>query len=83
MAEFTELTFSYAGNAWIGDEQGFVVYAQDTYRDFDMGRGAEAGVYRASKSRLGLPAQFQLDAVGVQITGKHLPIEWLVTVGVS
>lgn len=83
LSDHDRLTFSYAGDAWTGDDQGFVVYARDTYKHFDMGRGTQGGVYRASKSRLGLPEQFQLDAVGVQITGKHLPIEWLVTVGVS
>lgn len=79
----TSLTFSYAGDAWTGEENGFVIYAEETYQGFDMGRSAEAGVYRASKSRLGLTSQYELDAASVSITGEHRPVEWLITVGVS
>lgn len=79
----SELTFDYAGNAWVGEDNGFVIYAKDTYKDFDMGRSAEAGVYRAPKTAMSLKARYELDAVSKTITGKHLPIEWLVTVGVS
>lgn len=79
----TGLTFSYAGNAWAGEENGFVIYAKETYQGFDMGRSAEAGVYRGSKSRLGLTSQYELDAASVAITGEHRPVEWLITVGVS
>ncbi|USH44507.1 hypothetical protein SEA_CASSITA_52 [Microbacterium phage Cassita] len=81
--ENSELTFEYAGNAWVGEDNGFVIYAKDTYKDFDMGRSAEAGVYRAPKTAMSLKARYELDAVSKTITGKHLPIEWLVTVGVS
>ena len=79
----TELTYSYAGNAWVGEDNGFVIYAKDTYKDFDMGRSAEAGVYRAPKTAMSLKSRYELDAVSKEITGGQLPIEWLVTVGVS
>lgn len=79
----TELTYSYAGNAWVGEDNGFVIYAKDTYKHFDMGRSAEAGVYRAPKTAMSLKARYELDAVSKEITGGQLPIEWLVTVGVS
>lgn len=81
--ENLELTFEYAGNAWVGEDNGFVIYAKDTYKDFDMGRSAEAGVYRAPETAMSLKARYELDAVSKTITGKQLPIEWLVTVGVS
>lgn len=77
------LTYDYAGNAWQGEENGIVVYAKGTYQSFDMGREAEAGVYRAPKQGLALSSQYQLDEVSVIIAGEYLPIEWLVTVGVS
>lgn len=79
----TELTYEYAGDAWTGNDMGYTVYAEGTYKEFDMGRSAEAGVYRAPKALVSLEARYQLDAVSKTITGKHLPIEWLVTVGVS
>lgn len=82
-SENSELTFDYAGDSWAGEDNGFVIYSKDTYKRFGMGRSAEAGVYRAPKERLSLPAQYQLNEVSRIITGKHLPIEWLVTVGVS
>lgn len=78
-----DLTFSYAGNAWLGLDKGVVFYAGDTYKRFSMRGEAEAGVYRAPKALVSLEARYQLDAVSKTITGKHLPIEWLVTVGVS
>lgn len=83
LAVHPALTYEYAGNAWTGNDMGYTVYAKDTYKEFDMGRSAEAGVYRAPKALVSLEARYQLDAVSKTITGKHLPIEWLVTVGVS
>ncbi len=80
---YPELVIEWAGNAWIGREQGYVVYAEGTYKRMSMRGGAESGVYRAPKERLSLPAQYQLNEVSKIVTGKHLPIEWLVTVGVS
>lgn len=81
--ENSELTFEYAGNAWAGEDNGFVIYAKDTYKHFDMGRSAEAGVYRAPKALVSAQARHQLNGVSKIITGEYLPIEWLVTVGVS
>lgn len=78
-----ELTFDWAGNAWVGEDNGFVIYAKDTYKGFDMGRSAEAGVYRAPKALVSAQARYQLNGVSKIITGEYLPIEWLVTVGVS
>lgn len=80
---YLALTLDWAGDAWVGDDQGFVVYARDTYKDFDMGRSAVGGVYRASKARLSVEAQNQMDEVSRTIVGESRPIEWLVTVGVS
>lgn len=79
----TELAYAYAGNAWSGEDNGFTIYAETTCKGFNMGREAGAGVYRAPKALVSLEARYQLDAVSKTITGKHLPIEWLVTVGVS
>lgn len=80
---YSELEFDWPGNAWSGQENGWVIFATSTTKDFDMGRGPEAGVYRAPKTAMSLKARYELDAVSKTVTGKHLPIEWLVTVGVS
>lgn len=77
------LTYSYAGNSWAGEDNGYVVYARSTHQEFDMGREADAGVYRGNGKPYTGEEEIALNAASVEVTGGILPIEWLVTVGVS
>lgn len=78
------LTYGYAGNSWSGEDNGYVIYARSSYRGFDMGREAEAGVYRgAGKPPYTGEEEIALNEACVEVTGRIMPIEWLVTVGVS
>lgn len=77
------LTYGYAGNAWAGEDNGYVIYARSTYREFDMGREAGAGVYRGSGTAYSGEEEVALNQASVEVTGRIQPIEWLVTVGVS
>jgi hypothetical protein len=82
-SDYPELTFSWPGNSWIGEDHGWVIFARASLKSYDMGREAEAGVYRPTRAKLTLDAHRQLEEVSVVITGERLPVEWLVTVGVS
>lgn len=83
VAKYPLITYSSAGNSWSGEDNGFVLYAKSTYRDFDMGRGAEAGVYRGSGTAYTGEEEIELNQASVEVVGRIRPIEWLVTVGVS
>lgn len=83
LGSYPALTFEWPGNGWTGEENGWVVFAKDTRSHFEMGREAEAGVYRPGYPSLTVTSKEQLDSVAIAITGEKLPIEWLVTVGVS
>lgn len=77
------LAYGYAGNSWSGEQNGYVLYARSTHREFDMGRSAEAGVYRGSGTPYTMDEEIALNTASIEVTGRILPIEWLVTVGVS
>lgn len=77
------LTYAYAGNSWSGENNGYVIYADSSYREFDMGRESEAGVYRGRGKPYTGEEEIALNEASVEVTGRILPIEWLVTVGVS
>lgn len=83
LKDYPELSFDWAGNAWIGEDFGFVIYIRDSTKSFDRGREAQAGVYRASKTLLSVKDSAYLRKVVETVLGKPRKIEWLVTVGVS
>lgn len=78
------LTFEYVGNAWAGEDCGVTVYAKEGFQSFDMGRVAEAGVYRPGYKPVWKVGTLQaLSKVSDLILGKPAKIEWLVSVAVS
>lgn len=83
LSEYPGLSFAWAGNAWVGEDNGFVVYADNTTSSFDMGREAEAGVYRAATQRVSAEDSSKLNEISWKVAGEKRPIEWLVTVAVN
>lgn len=78
------LTFEYVGDSWAGGNYGVTVYAKEGFQSFDMGRVAEAGVYRPGHKPVWKVGTLQaLDKVSEFILGKPAKIEWLVSVSVS
>jgi hypothetical protein len=81
--DFKGLTYDYVGNSWVGDEHGYVIWVARVTSSFDMGRSAEAGVYRPQVGDLYPEEYAELAAASLDLTGELPNVETLVTVTVS
>lgn len=72
-------------NSWTDTEnypRGIVVYVSRVSTDYDMGRSAEAGIYRPGDKSITLAERQRLLNIAKNITGEELPIEPFIAVGI-
>lgn len=83
LSTYRGISFSWAGNAWVGTDHGFVFWSDGSTKSFDMGREAQSGVYEPSPTKVPLADRNSLSEISVAITGEVLPIKPYVVVTVS
>jgi hypothetical protein len=81
LKDYDGFSFDWPGNAWTGIDNGWVVYTNGSAGH--MQREVEAGVYRPAGKAITLHQREVLKDLSRMMTGKELPIEALVMIGVS
>lgn len=81
LSDYPGLSFDWPGNAWTGEDNGWVIYTNGTH--IHAQREIDAGVFRPTGKPVTMQQRAQLTDLSLMMTGRELPIEALVMIGVS